>query len=54
MSIYEQITDALERSDALYRSAKLRGNDREADKWSAVAGLLQQAKIRMDNEGRAA
>jgi hypothetical protein len=54
MSIYEHISEALDGADDLYRSAKLGGRDREADMWSAVKGLMEQAKNRMDSEGGAA
>jgi hypothetical protein len=50
VSPYLHIIEALYKSDDLYRSAKLGGKDREADMHSAVKGLMEQARARIESE----
>ena len=50
MSPYLHIIEALYKSDDLYRAAKLGGKDREADMHSAVKGLMEQARARIESE----
>lgn len=50
MTPYLHIIEALYNSQDLYRAAKLGGKDREADMHSAVMGLMEQARARIESE----
>ena len=50
MTPHLHILEALYKSRDLYTAAKLGGRDREADTHSAVLGLMEQARARIESE----